>query len=130
MCMNNFVLEPYNYYVLYASLILLILFLIYTVVRAAHLLKTVSSMKTSLKPVHDNVTLAKIKMEAMQEKKAEDSKKNKAASVLIPFLLLAYRLYKEDDELHGWKGYRKAAGRAMRLEKEEKRILSKLKTDL
>lgn len=128
--MNNFTIEPYNYYVLYASLILLVLFLIYTAVKAGHLLKTVSGMKASVKPVNDNITLAKIKLEAMQEKKAEDSKKNKAASVVIPFLLLAYRLYKDDDELHGWKGYKKAAGRAMRLEKEEKRILSKLKTDL
>lgn len=130
MDMNNFMIEPYNYYVLYASLILLIIFLVYTIVKAGHLLKTVSAMKASVKPVNDNITLAKIKLEAMQEKKAEDRKKNKAASVVIPFLLLAYRLYKDDDELHGWKGYKKAAGRAMRLEKEEKRILSKLKTDL
>lgn len=128
--MNNSFLEPYNYYVLYAALILLIIFLIYTAIKASHLLKTVNGMKESLKPVNNQVTMAKIKVDAMQEKKAEDKKKDKIAAVVIPFLLYAYQLYKKDDDLHGLKGYGKAMTKAAANRKEEQRIIQKIKADL
>lgn len=128
--MNKPFLEPYNYYVLYASLILLIIFLIVTAVKAAGLMKSVSRMKETMKPVNDQITLVKIKKEAMEETKAENKKKNRIASVVIPFLLYAYQLYKKDDELHGLKGYRKAMSKAAASRKEEKRIIQKVKADL
>lgn len=128
--MNNLSLKPYNLYILYAALILLVIFLIYTAVKASSLMKSLKHMQESMKPVNDQITLAKIKTEAMQETKAENKKKDKVASIVIPFLLYAYELYKKDDELHGFKGYRKAMGKAAAYRKEEKRIIQKVKADL
>ena len=128
--MNKPFLEPYNFYVLYAALILLVIFLIYTALRAGKLLKTVNHMKESVKPVSDQVTLAKIKVEAMQETKAENRKKDKIASVVIPFLLYAYQVYKKDDSLHGIRGYNKAMAKAASDRREEKKLIRKIKADL
>lgn len=68
-------LEPYNHYVLYAALILLLLFLIILGVKAGKLLKTVQTIKPSADSIQKNVTLAKIKMEAMQDKKKKIRKR-------------------------------------------------------
>lgn len=115
-------LEPYNHYVLYAALILLLLFLIILGVKAGKLLKTVQTIKPSADSIQKNVTLAKIKMEAMQDKKKEDSVKNKRYRILIPILLAIKHTYDNDDNLNGIKGMTKAANQVLKKRTEQKKM--------
>lgn len=106
-------LNPYNYYILYLAILLLVICICITCMKAFSLLKEVKKKKTDFDTIQNHVQLAKIKVEAMQEKKAETHKNDKYLKVLLPILLAVYTTYKNDEELEGMKGYRKAAGRVM-----------------
>lgn len=106
-------LEPYNYYILYIAIILLIICLVITCMKALSLIKEINTKKPAFENINHDVQLAKIKTEAMKEKKEESHKNDKYLKVLLPILLAIYTTYRDDDELHGIKGYRKAAGNVM-----------------
>lgn len=120
-------LYPYNFYILYGALVLLLVFLIILAVKGVHLLKAISKETPTLQNMQKNVQLTQIKIEAMQEKKAEDDKKNRWLKPLIPFLLAAYHIYRQDNELHGLKGMGGAA-RQVLLERAQKNgLINQLK---
>jgi len=115
-------LEPYNYWILYASLILLLLFLIITAVKAAKFAKTVKAVKPTADHIQLNGKLAKIKIDAMQEKKKEDAEKNKKYQLLIPILLAIKHTYDADENLNGAKGMAKAAQRVVKNRNDQKKL--------
>lgn len=106
-------LEPYNYYILYAAIILLLICICYTCMKALSLLKEIKKEQVHFDSIQTNITLSKIKAEAIQEKKAETHKNDKYFKVLLPILLAIYTTYRNDEELKGIKGYQKAASKVM-----------------
>ena len=62
-------LEPYNYWILYGALVLLLICLIIAGVKAVKLLKAVKTYQPVIDHMQTNTKLAQIKVEAMQEKK-------------------------------------------------------------
>lgn len=123
-------LYPYNYYILWAAVIALVIMLVLTMVHAVHLLKAVQEKKPVLDNIQKNVQLAKIKTEAMKEKKEEDKKKDRWLKVALPFVLAIYEAYKQDDESHGIKGYKKAAKKVFADRKYQKRMQDVLNVHL
>lgn len=91
-------LQPYNYWILYAACIALLVCFIILGMKAVHLLKTVNTLKPTMDNMQKNATLAQIKAEAMQEKKAEEAEKNKKLKFLIPFLLAIKHSYDTSDK--------------------------------
>lgn len=115
-------LEPYNYDILYGALVLLLLFLIVLACKAMKLLKTVKTVKPTADSIQKNVTLAKIKVEAMQEKKKENAEKDKKYRILIPILLAIKHTYDNDENLNGVKGMAKATNQVLQKRTEQKKI--------
>ena len=83
---------PYNYWILYAAIAALILTIIISLVQIARMAK---EMMNFLQPrtakLERNMKLMQIKMEAMNEKKAENAKKNKYIALALPVLLAVYQ---------------------------------------
>lgn len=113
---------PYNYWILYAAIVLFLLFCVITAAKALHLLHAVKAEKPQADSIQRNITLAKIKVDAMQEKKTEDTEKNKRLSLLIPILLAIKHTYDNDDQLNGAKGMATAATRVVRSRNEQKKM--------
>ena len=104
----NMNLYPYNYYSLLIAVILVIIFLFLTLKHLASLAKTVQNMQPALENIQKQSTLLQIKQEILQEKKQESHKNDKYFKVLLPLLAAIYTTYRDDDECHGIKGYKKA----------------------
>ncbi len=119
-------LSPYNMWIFLASIIVLLVFFVLFAKHGIALIKTIKARKPVLDEIEKNVTLAKIKKEAMAEKKQEDEAKNKYLKIAIPILLAIKHIYDEDDNLHGIKGYAAAANRYARREKDIKQIMQRL----
>lgn len=125
--MNNniFSLEPYNHWILWISLALLAVFIVYTGAKAAGLLKNVKSLQEKTENIQKQVKLASIKAEVLKENKAEKEKKNKPFKIIMPVLLAAWQIYKTDDNLKGFKGMRKAAASVVRNEREQRKFIER-----
>ena len=127
----QFSLKPYNYYILYASIALLGLFLILTALKA---LKALKEIKAATDPytasLNKNLKLMSIKTEAMAEKKAEDAKKNKYIKIAIPILLAIQKVYQSNDSMVGPKGYVEAAQKYFKDQKSEKDLIAKIRKAL
>ena len=119
-------LYPWNYYILYASILLLVIFIVLTAMKALGLLKEVQNLQKGTEPMQRSLTLMQIKMEAMNEKKAEQKQKNKILMAAIPVLLAVQKAYSSDDSLEGVKGYagalKKVAGDKTVLKKKKKSL--------
>lgn len=122
---NTFSLEPYNHWILWISLVILAMFIIYTGARAAGLLKNVNALQTKTENIQKQVKLASIKVEVLKENKAEKEKKNKPFKIIMPVVLATWQLYKTDDNLKGLKGMRKAAASVVRNEREQKKFIKR-----
>lgn len=122
---NTFSLEPYNHWILWISLVLLAVFIVYTGAKAAGLLKNVKSLQEKTENIQKQVKLASIKAEVLKENKAEKEKKNKPFKIIMPVVLAAWQLYKTDDNLKGLKGMRKAAASVVRNEREQKKFIQR-----
>lgn len=120
-------LSPYNHWILYAAMLMLLIFLIMTGVKAASLLNAVKNYKPQFDSIQKNVTLAKIKTDAMQEKKKEDDAKNKKWKVLLPILLAIKHTYDEDASLNGAKGMAKAATKVVHDQNEQRKLFAQFK---
>ena len=119
-------LYPWNYYILYASILLLVIFIVLTAMKALGLLKEVQNLQKGTEPMQRSLSLMQIKMEAMNEKKAEQKQKNKILMAAIPVLLAVQKAYSSDDSLEGVKGY---AG-ALKKVAGDKTVLDKVKKSL
>lgn len=124
-------LYPYNYWILYAAIAVLVIYTIVCLLKIAGMAK---DMLAFLKPRTDKLqrelTLMKIKTEAMAEKKAEDAKKNKWLKLAMPILLAIYSTYRKDEEAHGPSGYVKAAKTYFTRQSEEKKFIKKVRAAL
>jgi len=115
-------LEPYNYWILYASLVLLLLFLIVTVFKVLKLAKELKTIKPTVDHIDLNGKLSKIKIDALQEKKKEDAEKNKIYQILLPILLAIKHAYDTDNNLNGTNGMIKAAQRVIKNRNDQKKL--------
>lgn len=122
---NTFSLEPYNHWILWISLVVLAIFIIYTGTRTAGLLKNINALQTKTENIQKQVKLASIKVEVLKENKAEKEKKNKPFKIIMPVVLATWQLYKTDDNLKGLKGIRKAAASVVRNEREQKKFIKR-----
>ncbi len=124
-------LYPYNYWILYAAIAVLVIYTIVCLLKIAGMAK---DMLAFLKPRTDKLqrelTLMQIKTEAMAEKKAEDAKKNKWLKLAMPILLAIYSTYRKDEEAHGPKGYVKAAKKYFNDRNEEQKFIKKVRAAL
>lgn len=119
-------LEPYNYWILYAALALFLICVIIAGIKAGGLLKAIRSQKTAADSIQKNVELAKIKVEAMKEKKSEDAEKNKKYRLLIPILLAIKHTYDNDENLNGVKGMAKATNQVLQKRTEQKKLFESI----
>ena len=115
-------LEPYNYWILYASLVLLLLFLIITAFKVLKFTKELKTIKPTADHINLNSKLSKIKVDALQEKKKEDAKKNKVYQILLPILLAIKHTYDTDNNLNGTSGMIKAAQRVIKNRNDQKKL--------
>lgn len=123
----DIVLEPYSDWILYAACVLLLIFLVIAGVKAVKLLKAVNHLKPSFEHIDTNVKLAKIKAEAVKEKKQEDAAKNKKWTFLLPILAAIKHTYDNDDDLNGAKGLAKAAREVVQQKSEQRRLFAQFK---
>ena len=122
-------LEPYNYWILYGALVLLLICLIIAGVKALKLLKAVKTYQPVIDHMQTNTKLAQIKVEAMQEKKKEDAAKNKTLKLLIPILLAIKHTYDNDADLNGARGYAKAASQVVKKRTDERKLFAQFKKE-
>jgi len=123
-------LYPYNYYIFYASIVLVIIFIILFLVSLVKMAKSLQPYEPTLNNIEHNTKLMEIKMEAINEKKAEDAKKNKYLKIALPIVLAIKQIYDHNDEYHGLNGYKQAANDYVTNKRNEKDLLKKLKNML
>ncbi len=118
---------PYNYWILYAAIAALILTIIISLVQIARMAK---EMMNFLQPrtakLERDMKLMQIKMEVMNEKKAENAKKNKYIALALPILLAVYQQYSKDDEAKGIDGVIKSARTVMNNRNAESKLIKKV----
>ena len=124
-------LYPYNYWILYASIALLVIVLIKSLLDIA---KAAKEAAAAVKPLTDdlnrNAALMKIKTDAINEKKQENAKKNKYLKLALPIVLGVYRQYRKDETATGPKGVVKSAQIYYANDKAQKELIKKVKEAL
>ena len=125
--MSNMNLAPYNYWVLYAAIAAVVVSLIILAKKAMEIPKAVKEFDPYTTKMKRNIQLLQIKTGAMQEKKQEDEKKNKALKIALPILLSIYEIYKKDDSMKGISGFKDAALAYVQRGKDDKALAKRLK---
>jgi membrane protein insertase Oxa1/YidC/SpoIIIJ len=120
-------LYPYNYWILYASIALLVIFIIMLLMKLAELPKAIKTYDPTFKSIERNLKLMQIKTEAMEEKRKEDEKKNKIFKLLLPILTAIYTIYRTHDDYNGVKGFGEAAKTYLRQQSDDKKLAERLK---
>lgn len=119
---------PYNYWILYAAIAVLVITLIVSLVKIAGMAKEMIAFITPrTEMLQRKAALTQIKLDAMAEKKAEDAKKNKVLKMVLPILLAIYSIYRKDDEANGPSGYIKAAKTYFNDRSEEQKFIKKIR---
>ena len=101
-------LYPYNYWILYAAIVLLIVFLILTLMRAMPLLKALNTMKGSLNGINTDTASLTGKLQTIMPAEDPDKPKKKlpiSASQIIEGIMLLRSIRKN---------YRKADGSGLK----------------
>lgn len=117
----NLNLYPYNLYVLYASIVLLILFLVLTVTKLMPLAQAANALKPSAERMTANLNDMSKKATAFGEKVSKAVKLIKTA---LPWLLLlkaANDLYNDSDE-NGIKEFGRSTVKAYKKREDEKKL--------
>ena len=118
---------PYNYWILYAAIAALILTIIISLVQIARMAKEMMNfLQPKTAKLERDMKLMQIKMEAMNEKKAENAKKNKYIALALPVLLAVYQQYSKDDEAKGIDGVIKSARTVMNNRNAESKLIKKV----
>ncbi len=110
----NFNLYPYNLYILGISACLVIICLVITLMHLGVFGKTLENEQKTINNINYQLKLSKLKLQAIQEKYQEEHKNDKYYKILLPFLLTIYSAYQNDEELKGFKGYRKATRKVIK----------------
>lgn len=122
-----FNIYPYNFYILYGAIGLVVLFLILLLIKVIGLGKAVGAYAPQLNRLSARVEYTSIKAAAIQEKQAEDAKKNKWMKLAMPILLAVYEVYKSDPELTGIMGYKDAVLRYVKQQKDDRKLADRLR---
>ena len=85
--MPQFSLYPYNYWILYAAIVLLILTVISSAVKAMKQLKSAMEIKSTLDKIEISSKKMSIKQEVIAEKAYENATRNKLMLAAIPVFL-------------------------------------------
>ena len=110
----NISLYPYNYYILLASCVLVIISLVILLLHFNTLAHTLEKQEKTIQNINSSLKDVQFKTNALNAKKKESHKNDKTLKLLLPILLAIYSTYRNDSELKGIKGYRKAASRVIK----------------
>lgn len=110
----NIILYPYNYYILLASCVLVVITLVILLVHFNKLAHTLEKQENTLTNINASLKDIQFKTDALNTKKKESHKNDKTFKLLLPILLAVYSTYRDDTELKGFKGYRKAAKKVIK----------------
>jgi len=121
-------LSPYNWYIFFGALALLIVFGIITAVRAMPLVKDLKAHQPEIDNIKKNVQLTQIKTGALKEKQAESKKNDKALSSLL-LLWTIHKAYKAKDE-RGPRAYVDTAAEVMQKRKARADLFSSLRNGI
>lgn len=107
--MENFTLHPFNMWILWASVALLVIVLIITGIKAVHLMKNLKPVMEKTDYAKNGVQAAQIKVDAVKEKGKSAKKKYGPLIKLLPLVIAIIKNYNNDDEKHGREGWKAAA---------------------
>ena len=124
----NINLAPYNWYIFYGALALLIIFLVVLVVHALPLMKEMKSHSDDFSSIRTNIELTKIKTEAIKETKQASKKNDKAMSALL-LLLAIHKAYRDKDH-HGPRSYLDTAAEVLQERKARADLYSSLRNGI
>ena len=124
----NINLAPYNWYIFFGALALLIIFGIVTVVRALPLVKDLKAHKPEMDNISKNIELTKIKTGAIKETKEASRKSDKALSSLL-LLLAIHKAYKAKDE-RGPRAYMDTAAEVLQRRRAKADLFSSLRNGI
>lgn len=116
-------LYPYNYWILYAAIALLVISIIVLLAKLLKTAKTLKAMTPQLEQMAKQAKLAGIKAEAVKEKSDADMKRIKPLLTAVPILLAVNSIYNKDDELEGIRGYGTAVKRYATQKSSEQKLI-------
>lgn len=124
----NINLAPYNWYIFYGALALLVVFLAVLVVHDLPLMKEVKKHSDDFSSIRKNAELAKIKTEALRETKQASKKNDKAMSALL-LLLAIHKAYRDKDQ-HSPRSYLDTAAEVMQKRKAKADLFNSLRSGI
>ena len=124
----NINLAPYNWYIFYGALALLIIFLVVLVVHALPLMKEMKSHSDDFSSIRTNIELTKIKTEAIKETKQASKKNDKAMSALL-LLLAIHKAYRDKDH-HDPHSYLDTAAEVLQKRKAKADLFNSLRSGI
>ena len=124
----NINLSPYNWYIFYGALALLIVFVILTAVHAIPLVKDLKAHQPEIDNIKKNVQLTQIKTGALKEKQAESKKNDKTLNSLL-LLWAIHKSYKAKDE-RGPRAYVNTAAEVLQKRKARADLFSSLRNGI
>ena len=120
-------ITPYNYWILYAAIALLVVTIILSLLQIARYAKEMLAfLQPKTEKLQRDLKIMQIKMDVMNEKKAADAKKNKYLMIALPLVLAVYQAYQKDDEATGPKGVVKAAKSVYESRTSEAKLVRKI----
>ena len=121
----NINLAPYNWYIFYGTLALLVVFLVVLVAHALPLAKEMKKYSDDISSIRKNVELTKIKTEAIRETKQASKKNDKAMSALL-LLLAIHKAYRDKDH-HNPRSYLDTAAEVLQKRKAKADLFNSLR---
>ena len=99
---------PYNYYFLYATILLTVIFLIVTLVHLSRMQKSFKAMNEEVAIINSEVKEMDRKTKVIKKEADDFQKKYGWLKTAVPIALAIHLIYKKNDDLKGVKGYQKA----------------------
>ena len=127
--MKTFNFSPYNYWILYAAIVLLIIFLIITLMRALSLLKTIQAKQPELNAIQEHINSANQKVDSINRKIEQTKKKISPIVKALPILWAIQKIYEKTED-NGIKGYRTAATTYLTQQKNQTNFIKQVKKAL
>ena len=124
----NINLAPYNWYIFYGALALLVVFLVVLVAHALPLAKEMKKYSDDISSIRKNVELTKIKTEAIRETKQASKKNDKAMNALL-LLLAIHKAYRDKDH-HSPRSYLDTAAEVLQKRKAKADLFNSLRSGI
>ena len=117
---------PYNYYILYGSIGLLVLALLITLIKALKMSKSFKNMNLETSSIQDSLNNMNKKTAFINEVKEAKKKKYGWLKTAIPIAIAIRAIYNSNDDLHGLKGYKTAAQTYMKRTTQENKLIKRV----